>query len=113
MGVDTHVWQIAVRDFDPSLSKAKSLTPTIYARVGALFRDRFGDHSGWAHSMLFAAELPYLQSLLPSKLQVEIDNFRKTEKRRKVEIKEEKEEKKKSAPPQSTPKKRTKNTKQG
>jgi hypothetical protein len=30
----------------------------VYERVGQLFRDRFGDKAGWAHSLLFAAELP-------------------------------------------------------
>jgi N-glycosylase/DNA lyase len=56
--VDTHVWQIAVRDFDASLGDAKSLTPAVYARVGDLFRSRFGARAGWAHSYLFANELP-------------------------------------------------------
>ena len=36
--VDTHVWQIACRDYDPGLKDAKSLTPTVYERVGGLFR---------------------------------------------------------------------------
>lgn len=36
----------------------RSLTPTVYSRVGNLFRDRFGQQAGWAHSLLFAAELP-------------------------------------------------------
>lgn len=37
----------------------RSLTPIVYARVGELFRTRFGPHAGWAHSLLFAAELPH------------------------------------------------------
>lgn len=40
------------------MSQFRSLTPTIYTRVGDLFRERFGDRAGWAHSLLFAAELP-------------------------------------------------------
>ena len=40
--VDTHVWDIAVRDYDASLSEHKSLTPTVYDKVGNLFRSRFG-----------------------------------------------------------------------
>ena len=44
--VDTHVWQIAVRDYDPTLKEAKSLTPAIYNRVGDLFRDRYGTYAG-------------------------------------------------------------------
>lgn len=63
--VDTHVWAIACRYFDPSLRSARSLTPTVYARVGDLFRARFGPHAGWAHCFLFAAELPAFAALLP------------------------------------------------
>jgi len=44
--VDTHVWQIACRDLDPSLKTAKSITPTMYNRVGNLLRDMFGHHAG-------------------------------------------------------------------
>jgi N-glycosylase/DNA lyase len=39
------VWRIACRDYDPSLSDCKSLTPTVYGRVGDLFRERFGKHA--------------------------------------------------------------------
>jgi N-glycosylase/DNA lyase len=55
--VDTHVWRIAVRDMDSSLAECKSLTPRIYRRVGALFRNKYGRHAGWAHSLLFAREI--------------------------------------------------------
>ncbi|EGD74075.1 OGG1 protein type 2c [Salpingoeca rosetta] len=60
------LWCIAVRDYDRSLAAMKSLTPRVYDRVGSLFRQRFGDHAGWAHSVLFAAELPVFAPLLPS-----------------------------------------------
>ncbi|OQR97872.1 N-glycosylase/DNA lyase [Achlya hypogyna] len=53
--VDTHVWQIACRDFRAKAHK--SLTPTVYAEVGKLYQDRFTPFAGWAHSVLFAAEL--------------------------------------------------------
>ena len=58
--VDTHVWDIALRDYDPSLSLkgAKSITPIVYEEVGEVFRSRFPIKAGWAHSVLFAAELP-------------------------------------------------------
>ncbi|CAN0407425.1 unnamed protein product, partial [Discosporangium mesarthrocarpum] len=59
--VDVHVWRIACRDYDPTLKDCKSLTPGVYERVGDLFRERFGEHAGWAHSLLFAAELPAFQ----------------------------------------------------
>lgn len=81
--VDTHVWQIACRDLDPSLSQCKSLTPTVYERVGSLFRERYGAHCGWAHSLLFAAELPQFRSRLPAELQEEMEAFKAEEKEQK------------------------------
>lgn len=73
--VDVHVWDIATRDYDDGggeLKKTKSLTPAVYERVGELFRDRFGSHAGWAHSVLFAAELPEFRRRLPERLQEEM-----------------------------------------
>ena len=67
--VDVHVWQIACRDFDPTLREHASLTPKVYAMVGDLFRRRYGEHAGWAHSLLFAAELPAFRGRLPAALQ--------------------------------------------
>jgi hypothetical protein len=43
----------------------RSLTTKVYQRVGDIFRDRFGAYAGWAHSLLFAAELPMFSKLLP------------------------------------------------
>lgn len=55
--VDTHVWQIALRDYLPEL-QGRSLTEKVYRQVGDFFRARFGVYAGWAHNVLFAAELP-------------------------------------------------------
>ncbi len=55
--VDTHVWQIARRDYLPEL-QGRSLTERVYWLVGDFFRQRFGDYAGWAHNLLFAADLP-------------------------------------------------------
>lgn len=63
--VDTHVWQIACRDYHFS-AKNKSLTKAVYDDVGELFRTRFGTHAGWAHSVLFTADLPSFRHLLPT-----------------------------------------------
>jgi N-glycosylase/DNA lyase len=70
--VDTHVWAIACRDYDSELLNSKSLTPKIYNHVGELFRKRFGSHAGWAHSVLFAAEIAPWRDLLPKEMQVAI-----------------------------------------
>ena len=84
--VDTHVWQIACRDFDRSLTEAKSLTPAVYLRVGELFRQRYGPFAGWAHSLLFAAELPQFRVLLPDATQHEMQLFSQLERGRKSEL---------------------------
>lgn len=55
--VDTHVWQIAVRDYLPHLAKNKTLTDKAYREVGQFFREKFGPYAGWAHSVLFTADL--------------------------------------------------------
>eukprot|EP01042_Synura_sphagnicola_P015920 gene15920-20164_t len=73
--VDTHVWDIACRDYDRSLASAKSLTPTVYNAVGDLFRARFGAKAGWAHSLLFAAELPEFRSTLPEDIQNKMKRY--------------------------------------
>ena len=54
--VDTHVWQIARRDYLPEL-QGRCLTERVYWQVGDFFRARFGEYAGWAHNVLFAAEL--------------------------------------------------------
>ncbi|KAH8064327.1 8-oxo-7,8-dihydroguanine DNA N-glycosylase [Aureococcus anophagefferens] len=76
--VDTHVWRIARRDFDPTLDDVASITPKVYDRVGDLFRDRF-DNAGWAHTVLFAAELPSSPTS-PEDVAAEMRAFRVLEK---------------------------------
>eukprot|EP01032_Pedospumella_encystans_P019533 gene19533-22207_t len=122
--VDTHVWNIAIRDYAPQLRRAavkgepnivpvehvvkneltetsvptdidnsaintpakkktgkvdsietRSLTPAVYEAVGAEFRRRFGNYAGWAHSVLFAAELGAFKDRLPVVMQTEMKVF--------------------------------------
>ncbi|CAG8591737.1 16347_t:CDS:2 [Acaulospora morrowiae] len=59
--VDTHVWQIAKREYGfggkGETRNMKTLTSRLYEAVGDHFRKLFGDYSGWAHSVLFTADL--------------------------------------------------------
>ena len=88
--VDVHVYRIARRDLDPSLPDPKSMTPSLSARIGGLFRDRYGSHAGWAHSVLFAAELPQFRKLLPPGLQQTMAAFAAFEKAENAKAKVEK-----------------------
>ncbi|KAI8893738.1 DNA glycosylase [Globomyces pollinis-pini] len=56
--VDTHVWQIAQRDYN---LKGTTLTPKVYKSIHELFLKKFGTYSGWAHTILFAADLSMFQ----------------------------------------------------
>lgn len=55
--VDTHVWQIAQRDYKFGKSKSKTFNKAMYDAVGNHFRSIWGDYAGWAHSVLFTADL--------------------------------------------------------
>ncbi|GKY91182.1 hypothetical protein MPSEU_000090900 [Mayamaea pseudoterrestris] len=83
--VDVHVWNIARRDYDTDelLQSVKSITPSVYKSVGDLFRNRFTNKCGWAHSLLFVAELPSFRAVLPQDVVKEMDIFRAEEKARK------------------------------
>ena len=114
--VDTHVIQIAIRDFDDSL-KNVSLTKKVHERVGNMFRDCYGPYAGWAHSILFAAELPQFEQKLPEHIVVYIKKFKDLCKERnaikKLEKKKKREAKamlKQSSLKQTTSKKRMKHS---
>lgn len=92
--VDTHVWRIATRDYAPELKSSKSLTPTVYDTVGDVFRRLFVRNAGWAHSVLFAAELPAFRGQLPEHLVSEMKDFDDVVKREKADVKKEKTRKK-------------------
>ena len=88
--VDVHVWNIARRDYDNDgqLAQIKSLTPTTYRQVGDVFRQRFPEKAGWAHSLLFVAELPSFRPVLPVSIVREMEDFQREEKMRKQDKKQ-------------------------
>lgn len=57
--VDTHVRAIAERDYGVRVA-GTTLTPAGYQKIVSAFRDRFGEHCGWAHSVLFTADLRWI-----------------------------------------------------
>lgn len=55
--VDTHVWQIAQRDYRFGKVKTKTFSKVMYDSVGDHFRKIWGEQAGWAQSVLFTANL--------------------------------------------------------
>ncbi|KAI1428320.1 DNA glycosylase [Xylaria sp. FL1777] len=55
--VDTHVWQIAQRDYRFGKTKTKTFSKAMYDSVGDHFRQIWGPQAGWAQSVLFTANL--------------------------------------------------------
>ncbi|KAF2088246.1 hypothetical protein K490DRAFT_40434 [Saccharata proteae CBS 121410] len=68
--VDTHVWQIAQRDYKFGRGKHSSLTKATYDAVGNKFRSLWGKEAGWAHSVLFTADLKTFSERLVVKTEV-------------------------------------------
>ncbi|KAL8293030.1 hypothetical protein RQP46_000724 [Phenoliferia psychrophenolica] len=55
--VDTHVFQIAIRDYKFPASKTTALTPDLHNRVAAKLVSLWGPYAGWAQQVLFFADL--------------------------------------------------------
>ncbi len=65
--VDTHVWQIAVRDYKFAKTKTKTFSKVMYDAVGDHFRALWGKQAGWAQSVLFTANLKSFSDRLTAK----------------------------------------------
>lgn len=68
--VDTHVWQIAQRDYKFGRGKNSSLTAAMYTNVGNHFRKLWGKEAGWAHSVLFTADLKAFSERVVAKVEI-------------------------------------------
>jgi N-glycosylase/DNA lyase len=88
--IDVHVWNIARRDYDKEgvLVDVKSMTPTIYKQTASLFQSRFKRYAGWAHTLLFVAELPSFRAVLPQNVIDEMEKFREIEQKKKTAARE-------------------------
>ena len=64
------VWQIAQRDYKFGKGKHSTLTKATYDAVGDKFRSLWGKEAGWAHSVLFTADLRAFSERLTSKIEV-------------------------------------------
>jgi hypothetical protein len=75
---------------DHNTIETKSLTPAIYEAIGDTFRSWFGAFAGWAHSILFAAELGTHKAKLPQDMQQTMKTFSEQQRSAKKAVKEEK-----------------------
>lgn len=71
--VDTHVWQIAQRDYKFGKGKHSSLTAATYTAIANHFRKLWGKEAGWAHSVLFTADLKAFSERLVEKKEVKVE----------------------------------------
>ncbi|KAI9828782.1 MAG: 8-oxoguanine glycosylase ogg1 [Thelocarpon impressellum] len=85
--VDTHVWQIAQRDYKFGKGRHKSLTKATYDAVGDHFRSLWGKEAGWAHSVLFTADLRAFSERLKAKVEIKEESVVKMEDGAEVEVK--------------------------
>lgn len=67
--VDTHVWQIAVRDYKFAKAKSKTFSKVMHEAVGDHFRGLWGKYAGWAQSVLFTANLKTFSDRLTVKVE--------------------------------------------
>lgn len=79
--VDTHVWQIAQRDYKFGKGKHSSLTAATYTAVANHFRKLWGKEAGWAHSVLFTADLKAFSERLVAKTEIKEEDITVKEER--------------------------------
>jgi N-glycosylase/DNA lyase len=72
------VWQIAQRDYKFGKGKHSSLTKATYDAVANRFRSLWGKEAGWAHSVLFTADLKTFSDRLVAKVEVKEETVVKT-----------------------------------
>ena len=74
------VWQIPQRDYRFGKGKLKCLTRATYDAVGNHFRSLWGKEAGWAHSVLFTADLKAFSERLATKMGIKEEEITRREK---------------------------------
>lgn len=64
------MWQIAQRDYKFGKGKYRSLTVALYDAIANHFRSLWGQEAGWAHSVLFTADLRAFSERLSTEVEV-------------------------------------------
>lgn len=66
----------AQRDYKFGKGKHKSLTKAAYDAIGDYFRQLWGKEAGWAHSVLFAADLKTFSDRLATKVEIDVEEVK-------------------------------------
>ncbi|KAK4058804.1 8-oxoguanine glycosylase ogg1 [Microbotryomycetes sp. JL221] len=61
--VDTHVYQIAIRDYNFPSSKSTSMTTILHDKVSERLKTLWGNYAGWCQQILFFADLKQQQNV--------------------------------------------------
>jgi len=75
--VDTHMFNIA-KQYLPHLSQVKTVTDKVYLEIGNHFRSLYGDYAGWAHSVLFSADLKHLKDNKTIKIEKDLKEIKES-----------------------------------
>ncbi|KAF5274385.1 hypothetical protein FQA39_LY07265 [Lamprigera yunnana] len=75
--VDTHMYQIAARLYMPKLTQKKTITENIYKEIGDHFRNLYGPLAGWAHTILFCADLKKFKDINGIKKDTKVNKRKK------------------------------------
>ncbi|GAA5952076.1 hypothetical protein JCM8115_005319 [Rhodotorula mucilaginosa] len=75
--VDTHVFQIAVRDYSFPAAKNANLSPALHDKVSEFLADKWGPYAGWAQQILFFADLKSGSTTSPTKAERTGDGTRR------------------------------------
>ncbi|XP_042347947.1 N-glycosylase/DNA lyase isoform X2 [Plectropomus leopardus] len=86
--IDTHVWQIAKRDYNyASGNGQKSITDKLHRDIGDFFRKLWGPYAGWAQSKFQKLkEMPHLKQ--PKKEEQSEEEIRAASKKAKIKTEE-------------------------
>jgi len=91
--VDTHMFNIA-KQYLPHLEQNKTVTDKVYLEIGNHFRSLYGEYAGWAHSVLFSADLKHLKENKTGENTIKVEKKQKVVKveseKQKSTVKEEK-----------------------
>ncbi|KTW29267.1 hypothetical protein T552_01222 [Pneumocystis carinii B80] len=88
--IDTHVWQIAQRDYKFNTKKYKTINKTLYETIGDYYRNLWGEYAGWAQGVLFTSDLSIfknrakIEKNLPKLIDQEKTNYDKISKNNKL-----------------------------